>query len=389
MNPDRLLEVLDLLTARSSESGGEGLLAGELVEWARDHGLVARLDEVGPGRASAIIGTSGGPGSAVILSGHIDTLPHNRVAPTRHGLVGERYYAPEVNNMKAAVAAMVEAVLVLREREVPGSVTLLAAAGECDTIGLGTVSALRSGLHADHAINGEPTDLRLLSEHAGVYRIRVLASGKNLFTGNGDPRDNANVALARFLTAISSPAVQERLAGTTRHPLLPRLNIGVIRGGSAPAMLADTAEAQLDVRSAPGMTIDSVCELLESCVPAEDAGRLRVEALAPPEFLNPSAFVSDPGWRCVTAVAEAHMAETGRPSEYGAHVPEVFYGSDAPHLVAAGIPTCIYGPGASADISSVNESISWPDVQTAARVYIRAAAALMAPVGVGEVRPGS
>jgi acetylornithine deacetylase/succinyl-diaminopimelate desuccinylase-like protein len=49
--------------------------------------------------------------------------------------------------------------------------------------------------------------------------------------------------------------------------------------------------------------------------------------------------------------------------------PQVFFGTDASHLLAAGIPTAIYGPGRVADINAVEESIAVEDVLHAARVY--------------------
>jgi acetylornithine deacetylase len=75
----------------------------------------------------------------------------------------------------------------------------------------------------------------------------------------------------------------------------------------------------------------------------------------------------------VTAVARAHKATTGSKAKVGTLVPQVFFGTDASHILAAGIPTAIYGPGRVSDINSANESMAVEDMVTAAKVYLAAA----------------
>ena len=80
----------------------------------------------------------------------------------------------------------------------------------------------------------------------------------------------------------------------------------------------------------------------------------------------------------VEAVAESHAAIMGRPAKVGTLFPQVFYGTDASHLLHAGIPTVIYGPGKVADINVPNESMAIADFLAAARVYLMSASRICA-----------
>jgi acetylornithine deacetylase/succinyl-diaminopimelate desuccinylase-like protein len=368
--PDALLAELLTLLAQPSVSGSEASLAVGLAAWAQNNGFASQVQHVGPGRASALVELDAGSGPHVLFSAHIDTLPPPHV-PTVAGRHGDRFYAPEVNNMKAALAAMLAAMVRLRASEIRGRVTLLAAASECDTIGLGTVAALQHGLHADAAINGEPTDLRILLGHAGVARLRMVARGRHAHVSQVDDVDNAISHLVRALAGLDATVL-----GTTpsdRFPGLPVLNTGLIEGGIAASISAPTAQAHVDIRYPPGESLAGLLDAVRAHVQASgESDHVSVEALAAPEFLQPGPFVSDPGSDVVAAVAAAHANVTGHPCEQDYLFPQIYFGSDAPHLVAAGIPTCMYGPGRLEDINSKNESVRWDDVRIATEVYEQA-----------------
>ena len=382
MNENEETELETLLTtlaAIDSTSGTEHAAAQALVAWGRVHDLDARLESVGLGRTSAVLSSSIGDGPSILFSGHIDTLtPPAASAPPLVGRRGERFFGPEVNNMKAAVAAMAIALMQLRAEGIPGTVTLLAAASECDTIGLGTVSALRGGLSAEAAINGEPTDLRILSGHGGVGRVRVVARGIAAHVSKLGEGRNAIDGLVRALSGLNAEVLN--CPYNDAYPGLPNVNIGVISGGLAASMSASEASAEVDIRWPPGGTWEAIVGALRTHVRDATAGMgisVAVEPLAEPDFMQPSSFQSRPDWEVVKAVSAAHTSVTGRACETGVFSPQYFFGSDAPHLVDAGIPTCMYGPGKMADLNSASESIEWLDVVTASDVYLVAGRALM------------
>lgn len=371
-----LEEVLTLLSSYDSRSGQEHVTAEALVEWAVQHGLQGRVARVSPGRSSAIlwIGSSD-EDCDVLFSGHIDTLvPREELPEARVGRVDDRFYGPEVNNMKAAVAAMVVAMVQLARSDFAGRVTLLAAASECDTIGLGTVAALQEGLRARAAINGEPTNLAVLGAHAGVGRVRILTTGQGGHVSQSQSPASAIIALARIISALNSTVPGTE--ASARFAGMPSLNVGRISGGVAAATIAPLASAEVDMRWPPGTDFADITRRLRAYVDGVElpAGcGVDLEVLSAPDFLQPPAYEADRGWLPVQAVLQAHEEVMGRECVFGDLFPQVYFGSDAPHLVEAGIQTCIYGPGQVADINTEDESISWNDVVIACEVYKRAA----------------
>jgi acetylornithine deacetylase len=380
-----LREALDALVSVPSSSGSEAAITSAFAALCRDAGLEPTLGPV-PGRADNVVASkTRGAGPTILLNGHLDTLPVPATGwtrdPYRPAVIGDRYHGAEVNNMKAALAAMLAAVRGMDARQWAGTITLMGVVGECDTLGIGTTTALRAGVHGDAAINGEPTDLSVLLRHAGVIQLRIAATGRSAHVSQRSQGHNAIDDLARALASLDESVLT--FLADDRYPGLPTLNVGAIGGGGLPSMLADDAWADVDVRTVPGMTAESVradmALFLGSVGPA--AYPMRVELRSAPAFMNPPAFLADPGSAVVQAVAAAHLAIVGQEVRMAAERPQVFFGSDASHLAASGIPTCIYGPGRAEDINVPDESIEWADVVTAAAVYEEALARLL---GVGR-----
>lgn len=376
-----LREALDALVSVPSPSGSEEAITTVFAALCREAGLEPTLWPVS-GRASNVVAlTTRGTGPTIILNGHLDTLPVPAGGwtrdPYRPAMIAGRYHGAEVNNMKAALAAMLTAVRGIQARQWAGTITLMGVVGECDTLGIGTTTALRAGLRGDAAINGEPTDLSILLGHAGVVQLRIVATGRSAHVSQRSQGHNAIDDLARALASLDESVLTFSPDGA--YPGLPTLNAGAIGGGGLPSMLADLAWAAIDVRTVPGMTAESVRDDLARYVasvgPADYP--ISVELRSAPEFMNPPAFLADRESTVVQAIAAAHVATTGKEVRMAAERPQVFFGSDASHLAAAGIPTCIYGPGRAEDINTPDESIEWADVATAASVYDGALARLL------------
>jgi acetylornithine deacetylase/succinyl-diaminopimelate desuccinylase-like protein len=387
VDPEFVLATAERLVAIPSVSGGEDEIGRATAAIARGLGLAVVEQEVEPGRRNVIATVeSGRPGPTLLFNGHLDTLPPKpgwRHDPYRPRREGTRLFGAEINNMKAAVAGMIGACAALAgAREAfGGRVILSAVIGECDALGLGTTFMLENGLRAEFAINGEPTDLAVMTAHSGVTQARLAVRGRAAHVCQRKDGVDAIAGLVRLLAGLD-----ERRLTFTPHPAfpgLPTLNVGVIAGGSLPSMLAGQAEALIDVRTVPGMTPESVADDLVRHVLRVRGEDPTVEAevrlLERPRFVQQRPFLMDPDHPVVLAVAGAHARIVGARPAVGTLHPQVFFGTDASHLLAAGIPTAIYGPGRVEDINAVEESIAIADVVTAARVYLAAALELCAP----------
>jgi acetylornithine deacetylase len=142
-------------------------------------------------------------------------------------------------------------------------------------------------------------------------------------------------------------------------------------------MLAELAEAAIDVRTVPGMTPESVLSDFTRIISEMRRIDPELEAdlilIGRPDFCQERPFHMDPQASIIKLVARAHHSVFGTDPIIGTLVPQVFFGTDASHILAAGIPTAIYGPGKVHDINSPDESIAVDDFLQAARVYLQTA----------------
>jgi acetylornithine deacetylase len=372
-----------------SVSRHEGEIGKRAAQIMRHDGLDVEEQEVAPQRNNIIARLrTGRAGPTLLFNGHLDTLPPPTSGwtrdPYRPQIENGRLYAAEINNMKGAVGAMMAALatLVKRRDELSGEIILSAVVGECDSLGFGTVSALERGLKADSCINGEPTNLAVMTSHSGVTQLELVIRGRSAHVSQ---RAQGIDAIAKLVALL--PSITEQALSFTRHPDfpgLPTVHVGRLEGGILPSMLAEEARAGIDVRTVPGMTAQSVLADLEQLIARAKASDPDLDAsltLSPrPKFMQPPPFHVDKQATIVTAVAAAHRQVAGSTARVGTLIPQVFFGSDASHLLAAGIPTAIYGPGEVTDISTPDESMALEHMLTAANVYLSSARAICARV---------
>lgn len=382
-DPEGVIATAMELCAHDSAGGGEAAVAKALAARLDLPGVTVDIRDVSPGRPNLVATLeTGRPGPTLLFNGHMDTLPvplarysHAPFQPFRRD---GRVFGAEINNMKGAVAAMAGAMAALSglRDQLSGRILLSAVMGECDSLGHGTLSLLESGLTADFCINGEPTDLQVMTCHAGVTQLYVLAEGAGVHVCRHAEGRNAFDALLPALAALDA-----RCLRFTPHPDfsgLPTLNIGRVEGGSMVSVLAERAEAWIDVRTVPGMSPESVLADIRARIAAvgASAGPIRVELLARPEFCQQHPYSVSPDQPVVQAVAMAHGLLFGRAPRIGPLSPQVFFGTDASHISRAGIPTVIYGPGKVTEINVADESMAEADLVAAARVYALAATQL-------------
>src|ERR1700742_853189 len=172
----------------------------------------------------------------VVLSTHMDTVPP--FIPSSED--EQNIYGRGACDAKGIIAAQVAAAERLHEAGV--KVGLLFVVGEeRDSAGARTANLHPKG--SRFLINGEPTDNRLALASKGALRAEIRAHGKmahSAYPELGDSAINKLVRALERLLAIELPAV-EGIGPST-------LNIGLISGGHAPNVIADSAVAQVLVR---------------------------------------------------------------------------------------------------------------------------------------------
>jgi acetylornithine deacetylase/succinyl-diaminopimelate desuccinylase-like protein len=170
--------------------------------------------------------------------------------------------------------------------------------------------------------------------------------------------------MSRFLLRLDE-ALPDR-----EHPLVgrPTVNAALVTGGSAPNVVPDRCEVEIDRRTIPGETDpEEVLEPFRRLI--EDLRRQHPDLDIEPSITDWSDPAEAAGDSVIAAIArDAIAAETGtRPSFVG------FTGiTDARYYInEAKIPTVILGPGSLCVAHTADEWIGVDELVIAARAYAR------------------
>jgi len=387
ISADRCLGLLRRMIGTRSYSAtpGEAELARLMAGHLGELGLEAKLQEITPGRYNALGILRGcGGGKSLMYNGHLDTNMVGlgwSVDPFAGEIRDGCIYGIGVSNMKASNAAFVEAVHAVSSSGVrlAGDVVVGLVAGELQG-GVGTLHLLREGVRADYFLNGEPTDLAVLTLHAGTFEAAVHVIGRTRHLS----KQEEGISAIEKAVAVMAELRRFRPGGIPAdrpdHAALNRLNIGVIRGGVGRdyqewrvAMVPDFCTIKLDCRLAPGQSVEGALADLRAMLDRMEAAdpelRTEVELIDGERRLFMPPFEVPRDHPFVGLVAGLHREVTGEEPRVGDVAPYKFYGTDAAHLKATGGMTgVVYGCGGKYN-TMPDERVEIADILTAARVY--------------------
>ena len=338
-----LIETIEALVCLESPSGDAAAInrcAAELE--SRLGSLGGRVTRLPGGPAGDHLRAEFGSGARrVLLLGHIDTVwPAGTLARRPFRAEGGRLHGPGVFDMKAGLALAWLAVKALAQESdgLPGVVVLLVTADE------ETGSAASRGIIeaearvSDAALVLEPAlpggALKTRRKGCGEFVLRV--SGRAAHAGI-EPELGASAIseLARQIPRIE--ALRDAAAGTA-------VNVGVVRGGSRPNVVAADAEAVIDVRVASAAEAARVTAALGALKPVDPGTRVAVAG-----GIDRPPMERAPAGAALFAVAQAVAADLGRTLGEG----RTGGGSDGNLTAALGVPTLdglgAVGGGAHAD----------------------------------------
>jgi acetylornithine deacetylase len=173
----------------------------------------------------------------VTLSTHLDTVPPFIPAREDEDFIWGRG-ACDVKGIIAAMVVAVERLLAAGRR----NFGLLFVVGE-ERNSAGAFAASKSPRGSKFLINGEPTENKLAVGSKGALRYEVTASGKMAHSAYPELGESAILKLLDALEGIRRiPLPADPVLGAST------LNVGVIRGGRAPNVVADWAAAEILIR---------------------------------------------------------------------------------------------------------------------------------------------
>jgi succinyl-diaminopimelate desuccinylase len=328
----RTLELIDI----PSESRHEAALTAHLAGVLRAGG--AEVSELGDG---CLLARPPGAAPAVLLAGHLDTVPAQGNLPGRRD--GERVHGLGASDMKGALAVMTEVVLAglpcaalfFPREELPATDSALAPLLERERLG------------TELAIVMEPTDGELHAGCLGNINATWTFRGRSGHSARPWLARNAihHAALGVAHLAATGP-VPVTFAGLTFHEVA---SITRIAGGIAANVVPDRCTCQINFRYAPGRSPhDAEVRLDELCA---GYGELAIDAnagSAPVALQHPLA-------QKLIAAGELSVA----PKQAWTPVAE---------FAAAGYAAVNFGPGATSQAHRRDEYVEVAALVRAHRV---------------------
>ena len=319
-----------------------------------------------PNLCGRLKGTGAGP--SFMLVGHMDTVGVEGYGDAFEPRIADgRLYGRGSCDMKAALAAYLEVVRVLRETgtELKGDLLVGAVADEEHTM-IGSKDWGPNWPHADAGVIGEPTELAVCPAHKGQSCMLIRTYGKAVHSSMPELGENAIVRMARVIAAFDGYG--EELKAREPHPLCGhgRFSPGVVKGGTIASAVPDFCELEVDRRLVPGESEEQmIAEYRARLDPlsADDPG-FRYEIAGPTIGVGALDIPSNAG--LVQSLVRACETVTGKAPRIDAFPG----GTDAPNM---GFPCVICGPGALAQAHTVDEYVETAQVADAARIYLLAA----------------
>lgn len=226
--------LIDLDSTTGREQAVTDFLAAELSRMATHwNGRVERM-QAAPGREN-VFASFGEP--VVTLSTHMDTVPPYFASREDEEFIHGRGAC----DAKGIIASMVAAAESLLESGARDFGLLFVVGEERDSAG--ALAAAKAPRGSRYLINGEPTENFLALGSKGALRYELIAKGKLAHSAYPELGHSAIHALLETLEDIRAMDLpHDSVLGEST------LNVGTIRGGRAPNVVADEAAAEIMFR---------------------------------------------------------------------------------------------------------------------------------------------
>ena len=338
-----------------------------LAEWAAGLGFVVRIESLAgdPGKAN-LIATLGEGEDGLVLSGHTDTVPFNAERWTDDPLVlterEGKLFGLGTADMKGFFAAALHAVSRFDPAAIRRPITILGTADEESTMNGARALVEKGERLGRYAIIGEPTGLRAIRKHKGVFCVRVTVGGKAGHASNPALGVNAIEGLQRVIAALQSwrDTIGDRYHDEDFEVPTPTLSFGRISGGDSPNRICAECTLEVDIRLLPGMERQAVVVELRDVV---------ANALAEGSWTSDLRAV---GGHADAFSGPSDAAFTGTVETLcGCSAESALFGTEAPYLAELGLQTLVLGAGDIAVAHQPDEYVTIAAIERATDLYAR------------------
>jgi acetylornithine deacetylase len=339
-------------------AAGEGAVADAIAAHMRGLGLDVHVEEVAPGRPNVIgvlEGSASGP--SLMFCGHTDTVGiEGMSAPFDPQIRDGRLYGRGSQDMKAGIAAMIDAVRLAATRGFPRGRLILAAVIDEEYASLGADALVRRW-KADAAVVTEPTDLQIAIAHKGFAWLEIETRGRAAHGSRPADGRDAIMRMGRVLQRLEQ--LDAQLQSRASHPLLgaASLHASLIDGGRELSSYPDICRLQMERRTVPGESEATAVTEVEGILTRLKESDHAFEGDARLTFARPPYEIpADHPLPQRLGVALASIKGAAAPVGMS-------FWTDAAVLGMAGIPSVLFGPG-GAGLHSTEEYVRVDDVET-------------------------
>lgn len=258
----KLTQELVKIPSHKDVESREAKVAEYIYEYCTSNGLEAELKTVDKERKNVYVYLRGnGSGRTLMFNGHTDTVPpYNMIIEPFDAKIKDGFiWGRGTNDMKGAVACMITSMLAIKRAgmKLNGDIIFTGVIGE-EEKSEGTEEVINSGIKADGAIVGEPSNYEYAIGHRGLEWLEIKVKGKAAHGGVPKEGINAISKAAKLINAIEEQ-LYPKLENRYNEYMGPSvMNFGRIEGGTQPSTVADWCSIKIDRRYIPGETVETV-----------------------------------------------------------------------------------------------------------------------------------
>ena len=211
-----------------------------------------------------------GDGARLLLLGHVDTVwPVGTLANMPFRVEDGRAYGPGSYDMKAGLVVLVEAIRQAGHRRRAARVFLTGDEETGSLTGRPLIEEAARDVAAAFVLEPPTQRGNLKTARKGLARYRLVVHGHASHAGT-HPEEGASAVeeLAHQILALKS-------LGDPRHGIT--VNVGVVRGGVRENVVADHAEAWIDVRVTHADDVTRIEAAMAALEPTNPGTRLELE----------------------------------------------------------------------------------------------------------------
>ena len=239
-----------------------------LIDLCREAGIEHTSSEALPGRDNLLVRLPNPGAPRLLIVGHLDTVSGRGMAePFTAELRDNCLWGRGSCDDKGPVAAALAAILDLHHQHVRPVFDLTFCGTVDEECSMAGAEQLAREIGAfDLCLALEPTDLKVINAHKGIYRLMVTTKGKAVHSSHPEKGENAVLKMLPILQDLQ--AFGATLAAGDRHPRLGAASLAVtsIHGGASHNIIPDQCEAVVDIRLLPEMTLADTASRLREVV---------------------------------------------------------------------------------------------------------------------------